>query len=151
MKQIFKNLCTAIFMLAALSCSAQQASSKKLSLFNKYPAAINCTEDQLNNLFSVDLQKEVSIKLPGNLLLEGPVVIKQNKNSKLQTVSIKLPAFNNILFSVTKRNDEKNNPVFTGYLFSNDFADGYRLIRKPDQTYQLIKIEMEKLLPTCNH
>ena len=74
-----------------------------------------------------------------------------NKNSKLQTVSIKLPAFNNILFSVTKRNDEKNNPVFTGYLFSNDFADGYRLIRKPDQTYQLIKIEMEKLLPTCNH
>lgn len=151
MKQIFNNLCTAIFMLAALSCSAQQASSKKLSLFNKYPAAINCTEDQLNNLFSVDLQKEVSIKLPGNLLLKGPVVIKQNKNSKLQTISIKLPAFNNILFSVSKRNDEKNNPVYTGYLFSNDYADGYRLIRKPDQTYQLIKIEMEKLLPTCNH
>jgi hypothetical protein len=150
MKQITTGLCIAFLMLFTANSIAQKSSSNKPFLFTDYPAVIDCTEAQLNSLFIASNDMNVSLSLPGNLTLQGEVTNRATKYNSLQTVSIKLPAFRNILFSVTKRDDEGKKPVFTAYLLNTDYADGYQLKRNAGNTYQFIKIETAKLLPTCN-
>ncbi|MBL0355802.1 MAG: hypothetical protein IPP72_02455 [Chitinophagaceae bacterium] len=125
-------------------------SFSKKSLFNNYPSVINCTEAQLSSLFNTEKGRQVNLQLPGNLNLQGTVISKADKYNNLQTVAITLPAFRNILFSVTKRYDAANKAIYVGHLFNTDYADGYELKRNTDNTYQFIKIATGTLLPTCN-
>jgi len=150
MKQVTTGLCIGFLMLFSVNSIAQKTSSGKPFLFTNYPAVIDCTEDQLNSLFTGGNDLNVNLSLPGNLTLQGEITNRAIKYNCLQTVSVKLPAFSNILFSVTKRDDAGKNPVYTAYLLNNDYADGYQLKRNRGNTYQLIKIETAKLLPTCN-
>ena len=150
MKPITNGLCMALFLLFSVHSFAQKPSSPKPFLFTAYPSVINCTEAQLNSLFDAGSGERVSLVLPGNLTLQGTITSKTTRYNSLQTVAIKLPAFRNVLFSVSKRNDAGNKPVYIGHLFNADYADGYQLKRTADNTYQFTKIETEKLLPTCN-
>lgn len=145
-KLVFAALCTFI----AFGSSAQKTSSSKPFLFNNYPAVINCTEAQLSNLFVAEKGQPVNVALPGNLTLKGTITTKLTKYNTLETVTIQLPGFHNILFSVTKRVDAANKTIYAGHLFNSNYADGYELKRKADNTYQFIKIDMEQLLPACN-
>jgi hypothetical protein len=138
------------FCLCTVKGFSQKEHSGKPLMFSNYPPIINCTEDQLNNIFSYGLGDHVNIALPANLTLSGPVTSNIVKFSNLQTVVIKLPSFNNILFALSKRLDENNKPVYVGHLFNKDYADGYELRRTNGGNYQFVKIETEKLLPTCN-
>lgn len=150
MKHFTKLVFAALFTFFAYGSIAQKPASPKPLLFNNYPAIINCTEAQLSSLFSADKGQQVNLVLPGNLNLKGTIKNKIAKYNNLQTVAMQLPAFNNILFSVTKRVDASNNTIYIGHLFNGSYADGYELKRNAGNTYQLIKIETEKLLPTCN-
>jgi hypothetical protein len=150
MKQISTGLCIVLLMLFNKNSIAQKTPTNKPSLFTDYPAVIVCTEAQLNSLFTAGNEMNVSLSLPGNLMLQGEVTNRATKYNNLQTVSVKLPAFRNILFSVTKRNVDSKKPVYTAYLLSADYADGYQLKRSADNTYQFVKIETAKLLPACN-
>ena len=150
MKHILTGLCIVGLMLTSITIIAQKNSSKKPFLFSNYPAVIDCSETQLNSLFTASNNITVSLSLAGNLTLQGEVVNRANKYNSLQTVSVKLPAFGNILFSVTKRDNEGKEPIYTAYLLNNSYADGYQLKRSADNAYQFIKIETAKLLPTCN-
>ena len=150
MKSVNISLCFAIMLLISISSIAQKPSSPKLFLFKNYPAIINCTEAQLNNLFAAARGESISLSLSNELKLQGSITSKITKYNNLQTLTIKLPGFKNILFSVTKRTDDNNKNIFVGHLFNTDYADGYQLKRNADNSYQFIKIETEKLLPTCN-
>jgi hypothetical protein len=46
--------------------------------------------------------------------------------------------------------DENNNPIYRGHLFNKDYSDGYELARSENGNYQFIKIQTERLQPTCN-
>jgi hypothetical protein len=104
----------------------------------------------LNSLFTAQQGQLVDIDLESNFKIKGPVTSNLIKYQRLQTVVIKLQAFNNILFSLSKRQDEDNNTVFVGHILNNSYADGYELKRNSSKQYQLIKIETEKLLQPCH-
>ena len=150
MKNIFKWYGFVVFALVTQTSIAQQSRAAKPALFSHFPSAITCTEDQLNNLFSTNQGQNIKLSLPGNLVLEGPVKSKINKYGKIETMTVQLPSFDNMLFSVSKSRDEDNNPVYTAHLFNNKYADGYQLKRNEKNIYQFEKIEMEKMLPACN-
>jgi hypothetical protein len=137
-------------MLASFSTQAQKKSSAKPSLFKDYPAVINCTEAQLASLFTFDNNVEVTIMFPNGLTLKGPVKWWAKKYSSLQTVSIKLTEFNNILFSVTRRYDAANNFVYVAHLFNTEYADGYELQHKEGSNYQLVKMDTDKIIQICS-
>jgi hypothetical protein len=150
MKNLSITLCTVISFLIAVTACAQQIPQQKPFLFKNHPATIELTDAQLGSLFSGKPGNKISMPLSSNLSIEGPVISNIKKYSNLQTMAIKLPAFNNILFSLSKRIDNDKSVVYAGHLFSKDFADGYELKRISSNAYQLVKIEMEKMLPTCN-
>ncbi len=150
MKRLIHSLCTVLLIIITATASAQNTSATKKYLFNNYPAVIDFTEAQLSNLFSGKQAQNTSPALSGSFSLEGPVISNITKYNSIQTVVIKLTAFSNILFCLTKRKDEDNNTIYVGHLFSRDYADGYELKRTNGKAYQLIKIETEKILPACN-
>ena len=149
-----KNLATYMFIglliLSAATVSAQQMRSGKPYLFNNFPDTINCTAKQLSNFFTVAQGQNIKVSFGNNLTLNGTVKTIFTKHNTLQTVMVKLPSFNNILFAVTKRCDEKNNIVYTAHLFDSAYADGYELKKTGNNNYQFTKILLERILPTCS-
>jgi hypothetical protein len=137
-------------MLATFSTQAQKKSSTKPSLFKDYPKVINCTEAQLASLFTFNNGVDVTIILPDGLTLKGPVKWWAKKYSNLQTISIKLTEFNNILFSVTRHYDAANNFVYVAHLFNADYADGYELKHTSGSNYQLVKMDTDKIIQICS-
>lgn len=150
MKNCTLVLCVAVCLITALNSTAQKTSSAKTFLFKNYPSVISCTEAQLAGLFTYGNDVEVSLSLPGDLTLKGPVKWWAKKYSNLQTVSVKLTDFHNILFSVTRRYDAANNFIYIGHLYAPDFADGYELKRTSGSNYQFVKIETDRILQLCS-
>jgi hypothetical protein len=154
-----KNLATTtlivLLTLSAITTFAQQASANrsspgKPSLFSQFPDVINCTASQLNSFFESRQGQNVNVSFNNILTLAGAVKSNLSKYSNLQTVVIQLPAFNDILFSISKRTDQQNNIIYVGHLFNNAYTDGYELKRIDQENYQLTKISMDKILPTCS-
>lgn len=135
--------------MAATATQAQKRATKNF-LFKEYPSVINCTEAQLAGLFVPGNESEASLSLDGGLDLKGPVKWWAKKYSNLQTVSVKLTAFHNILFSVSRRYDAANNFTYVGHLYGPDFADGYELKKTGGNSYQFVKIETDRILQLCS-
>lgn len=155
MKKLTTTTLFVLFTFLAVTSFAQQSTANKSSpvkpfLFNKFPAVINCTVAQLNSFFVAKQGENVQVCFNNTLTLSGSVKSNLVKYSNLHTVIVKLPAFNNISFSLSKRKNEHNKIVYAGHLFDSAFADGYELKKEVDGNYQLIKISMEKILPTCS-
>jgi hypothetical protein len=151
MKSLLCNVCIAVCLLVSVSSFAQQSTEKNSFLFNKYPAIITCTETQLNSLFDTPKGGVISLSLQGGLKLNGPVLYKSSKYNNLETMGIMLPEFNHMMFSVSKRLDINNKPVYAGHLICHGFADSYELKHNKDNSYQFIKVVTEQALPKCNH
>ncbi|MFZ4056851.1 MAG: hypothetical protein ACOYKE_01880 [Ferruginibacter sp.] len=148
-----KNLTTIMCLVltfTTVTSIAQSNSASRPSLFANYPSIIQCTEAQLSSLFNANVGQQVNASFAA-LNLSGPITSKEQRYSNLQIMVVKLPAFNNVLFSVSKRLDENNLPVYVGHILDNKYQDGYNLKRNNDGTYQFEKVEMGKIQPDCLH
>ncbi len=150
MKHCTKLVLTALCMLTAIAGNGQKPTSSKPTLFDKYPATIACSATQLDNLFNALPGDMVKMELPAHLVLEGMLLKKQRRYNTIETISVQLPAFNKILFSVTRRFLPDHSVLYTAHLFNGEYADGYELKRLAGNTYQFVKIETGNLLPLCN-
>ncbi len=155
MKNLATTALTVLLTFTAVTSFAQQrpenrSSPAKPYLFSQYPKAINCTASQLNSFFSSRQGEKVNVSFDNTINLGGNIISNISKYSNLQTVVVKLSQFNNISFTLSKIIDEDNQLVYAGHLFNPAYADGYELKKMDRENYQFIKIEMEKILPTCN-
>lgn len=150
MKTVATIFITELFSLFFLTGTAQVTTNNKPLLFSNFPDIINCTATQLNSFFEGAQGQNVKVAFNDKIIIAGNVKSNIVKYSNLQTVTIKLPAFNNILFTLSKRSDEHENITYVGHLFDYAFADGYELKQIDNLNYKLIKISMEKALPACN-
>jgi len=85
----------------------------------------------------------------GQLDISGTIISSSAKFSNLYSITVKLSAFNDAIFSISKRIDENNMPVFRGHIFHTNSSDGYELKRNADDTYEFVKINVANILPTC--
>lgn len=155
MKHFATTTLMVLLTLTAVTSFAQQHMESrtlpvKPALFSKFPDVINCTAAQLNNFFNSRQGENVNVSLNNTLTLGGSIKSNISKYSNLQTVVVKLPLFNNILFTLSKRTDQQNNIVYVGHLFDPAYADGYELKKISQENYQFIKIAMDQVLPTCS-
>lgn len=149
-----KHLAT--FLLILLSCItiasiAQNNQSSKAPLFKTMPKTIHCSSTDLDKFFKIPKgQQKVKESISGELDITGDVISNVAKLSNLFSMTVKLPGYNDAIFSISKRIDEKNNPVFTGHIFQQNSSDGYELKKnEADGTYEFIKIDIDDILPTC--
>jgi hypothetical protein len=119
-------------------------------LFASYPGSIKCKEAELNDIFKSLSGQNINVLLSGTPMFSGVVVSNIAKHSNLQYIAIKLPGLNNATLSLTKRIDEKNNTVYIGHIINPKNSDAYELKHLADGSYQFIKTDLEKVLPTCS-
>jgi hypothetical protein len=137
-------------VLSSIQMQAQKTSSAKVYLFKNYPSVINCTEAQLAGLFEYGSNAEVNLTLTNDFTLKGPVKWWAKKYSNLQTISLKLTNFQNIVFAVSRRYDAADNFTYVGHLYSSEFADGYELKKTGSTSYQFVKIATDRILQLCS-
>ena len=149
-----KNLTAAVWILlltlSAVTGFSQNRKSVTPSLFDGYPAIINCTEAQLSSLFIATKGQNINLALPGNFMIAGPVASNLVKYSNLQTVNIKLASFDNTLFSLSRQTDKNKFKTYAGRILNPLYADGFELKRNAEGNYQLIKIDVQKIVVNCN-
>lgn len=150
MKRLTTTMCMVLLTLFAVTSYSQNKRAGKPFLFANFPTTINCTEAQLSSLFTVAKGQNISVSLDNDFTLSGPVTSNLVKYSNLQTIIIKLPAFKNTLFSLSKQTDQANNNTYAGRILNPLYADGFELKRNAEGNYQLIKIDLEKILVNCN-
>jgi hypothetical protein len=149
MKNLASIMCL-VLTFSTVTSFAQSNSASRPSLFANYPAIIQCTEAQLSNLFNANVGQQVNASFAA-LNLAGPITSKEQRYSNLLIMVVKLPAFNNVLFSISRRLDENNLPVYVGHILDNKYQDGYNLKRSSNGTYQFEKVDMGKVQPDCLH
>jgi len=140
-----------LLTLYAATSYSQTKRNSKTPLFENFPTTIKCTEPQLSSMFTAAKGQRVNLSLGDNLSLSGPVLSNQLKYSNLQTIVIKLPAFKDALFSLSKQTDAQHNINYVGRIMNPQYTDGYELIRNADGNYQLTKIDLEKIFVECTH
>jgi hypothetical protein len=124
--------------------------TKATPLFVNYPGTINCKEAELGTIFKSLSGQNIDVMLSGTPVFSGVVISNIAKHSNLQYIAIKLPGLNNATLSLTKRIDEKNNTVYIGHIINTKNSDAYELKHMADGTYQFVKTDLEKILPTCS-
>ncbi len=150
MKHCVRIVLTAALLLTIAFAKAQTPVSSSKTLFHQYPEVISCTAAQLEKLFSAEKNGRVRLDLPG-MPLEGTLTHRFSRYNQLETIGIQLPAFDQILLSVTRRYDADRQPVYAAQLLSSRYADGYLLNRQKDGSYRFSKISSQELMPVCSH
>ena len=150
MKSLTTIMCMVLLSLSAVTSYSQTNRSGKAALFTSFPTSINCSESQLSSMFAASKGQSINLSLGNNLSLSGAVTSKLTKYSNLQTIVVKLPAFKDALFSLSKQIDQNNNIHYVGRIMNPKYADGFELKRTADGNYQLIKIDLEKILVDCS-
>ncbi len=148
MKTFTTTLCLVLLTLMAVTSNAQSKRSGPPLLFANLPATIDFTETQLAELFRLSEGKTFNFPVAENVVLNGAVASNLIKYSNLQTLVIKLPAYQNSLFSLSKQS-EQNKISYVGRIFNPAFADGYELKSAGNGTYYLVKISTINTLTDC--
>lgn len=150
MKQFASAILLLLFSLTAADSFSQQATSQKPKLFAAYPDVIPCNVNEIARVFNIAQGQQANIALAGNFAFGGTVTSNEVKYSTLQSAVIKSPFFSNAILHISKRTKSDNSIIYTGRILHEAFADGYELRMDARGNYQLIKVELEKVMPTCD-
>ncbi|MES2429808.1 MAG: hypothetical protein V4556_02660 [Bacteroidota bacterium] len=148
---LLKIACALLFLFLTVAGFAQKTNNiVKQPLFSKFPSTINCTVAELSKFFAVAQGQSANVSFDNTFKANGVIASNVVKYNNLHSLAIKLPEFNNAIFALSKRIDENNNVIYTGRIINQLSADAYELKKIDDTKYQLIKINLETILPTCD-
>lgn len=134
----------------SVTINAQNNSNKKPAVFSSFSTIINCSKAELNNTFTATANKNIRLSFSDNFLFSGTVISNTVKYTNLQTVLIKLPAYGDAIFSLSKITKKDNSVSYTGRIISPKYADGYELKKDAGNNYQFVKIEINNILKDCS-
>jgi hypothetical protein len=146
----YPNLIGLLFTLFTVTTNAQSSTGLKPKIFASFPATVLCSEQELSKAFSTAVDQNISLSFSNNLLLNGTVTGNIVKYSNLQSVTIKLPEFDNVIFSISKITNGDKSITYVGRIINKKYADGYELKKDASNTYQFVKFETDKLIPDCS-
>jgi hypothetical protein len=150
MKNFVPGALALLFCLVCETGFSQNPGVTKPKQFTDYPDVIDCPVTELDRIFTSTPGDNISLTFSRSFSFSGPVVSNAARYSNLQTANIKSPFFNNSLFNISRRIDAANNVVYVGRIINRDFFDGYELKRNESGNYQLVKIETDKVIQSCN-
>ncbi len=140
-----------LFTLITVTATAQSNVAIKSKVFDNFPSIVQCSNAELNQIFVSVKGKQVAASFSNTLKFSGDVISNTIKYNKLHSITMKLPAYNNAIFSLTRRLDENNQMIYVGHIFNQNSSDGYQLKRSKNNTYQFEKIKLEEILTDCAH
>ncbi len=138
-------MCT-LFTTVGFSQSHPAAKPKQ---FDNFPRVINCSAAELSKAFATTAGQNINLSFSDNFSFSGNVLDNTVKYSNLQSVVLKLGAFNNSVFSLSKRTEADNSITYVGRIINKNYFDGYELKKDASGNYQLIKIETDRVIQDC--
>lgn len=148
MKSLSLVLCC--LSICCVHAFAQKLPAGKPAIFTQLPAVIPVHATEFTTLFNSQQGDAVHQKLGNQFPVDGVVTTRTFKFNQLHTVGIRLPQYHNLLLVLNKRLLADNSWLFSGRIISPEFSDSYELKHIKGDDYQLIRMETEQRLPTCN-
>jgi len=149
MNRLAPYACALLCTLFATSGFSQGPGATKPKQFDNYPQIINCSAAELNRAFATTAGQSINLSFSDNFSFAGNVTDNAFKYSNLQSVVLKSAAFNNSIFSLSKRTEADNSITYVGRIINTNYFDGYELKKNASGNYQLIKIETDKVIQEC--
>ena len=144
----------ALLLLLLLSVVAipgfSQTIPAKPSQFNAFPTVINCSETELGKVFNSSAGQVINLSFSDNFTFSGTVTSNISKYSNLQTAVITSPGYSNTIFSVSKITNPDGSIGYLGRIINKNYFDGFELKQDRSGTYQLVKIETDRVIQDCS-
>lgn len=116
-------------LLSVVTVNAQNNSGAKPLLFASYPNRISCAEQELSKAFSTAVDQPVNFSFSDHFSFNGIVTVSIVKYSNLQSVTIKSPEMNDMIFAISKIINNDKSITYVGHIINKNYADGYELKR----------------------
>lgn len=138
-----------LLLLITLTGFSQNNSSKPKQ-FSAFPDVISCTETALAGIFNAQAGQFVSLNFSDNFIFSGTVTSNIVKYANLQTAVVASPDYANTIFSVSKIINEDGSTAYLGRIINKNYFDGFELKQHVAGTYQLVKMETDRVIPDCS-
>ena len=150
MKRLAPYACALLCTLFATTGFSQSPGPVKPKQFDNFPRVINCSSAELGRAFATTAGQTINLSFSDNFSFSGNVLDNTVKYSNLQSVVLKSAAFNNSIFSLSKRTNPDNSITYVGRIINRNYFDGYELRKDASGNYQLIKIETDRVIQDCS-
>jgi len=127
-----------------------QSNGSKPKQFSAFPDVINCSETELSRIFNSPAGQFVSLSFSDNFIFSGKITSNIVKYANLQTAVVMSPDYSNTIFSVSKIINTDGSTSYLGRIVNKNYFDGFELKKQVTGTYQLVKMETDRVIPDCN-
>ncbi|MBK8609984.1 MAG: hypothetical protein IPL84_08550 [Chitinophagaceae bacterium] len=136
-----------------LTCVAFTGFSQntKPKQFDNFPATIQCSEPELAKVFDTPAGQNIQLVFSNNFIFQGSVKSNLAKYDNLQSAIVISPDYPNTIFSVSRITNADRSTSYVGRILNRSFFDGFELKRNTSGSYELLKIETDRLVPDCAH
>ncbi len=135
------------------SCTAMtgfsQNTNQKPRQFNSFPAIVHCNQQELTKVFNTTQGQPISLSFSDNFNFSGTVTSNLVKYANLQTAIVVSPDFSNTIFSVSKITNNDGSISYSGRIINKNYFDGFELKKNTTGEYQLVKMEIDRVMPDC--
>ena len=138
-----------VLFLCLVANGYSQSNSIKPKQFNSFPSTINCSEKELEKVFNAVPGQSINLSFSSNFTFSGIVKNNVAKYSNLRSAVITSPDYANTIFSISKITRADGTLSYVGHIINKNYFDGYELKRNSTGDYQLIKVEMDRVIPDC--
>lgn len=139
-----------LFLSLIVMTGFGQINTQKPKQFSSFPEVMSCSEQELSKVFTTSPGQTISISFSDNFTFSGTVKSNITKYANLQSAVIVSPDFSNTIFNVSKITKEDGSIGYVGHIINKSFFDGFNLKKNAAGTYQLKKIESDRVIQDCN-
>jgi hypothetical protein len=115
------------------------------TMFAAVPARVSYPSTELNKIFSLHINDDVSIRLNDQFVFTGTIIDKVERKSGTVSLNIRSVNYPGALFTVSSVNIPGEKTVFTGRILHPGYGDVLELIQENDQ-YYLRKKNQNKMM-----
>lgn len=126
-----------------------QNNNPKPKQFSNFPEIVNCSEQELSKVFTTTPGQAISLSFSNNFTFAGTVTSNLTKYANLQSAVIVSPDYSNTVFGVSKIINPDGSVSYVGRIINKNYFDGFELKKNPSGSYQLKKIETDRVIPDC--
>lgn len=137
-------------LLTFIAMTGFSQNSSKPKQFHNFPAAINCSEQELAKVFTTGSGQPINLSFSDNFTFSGSVTSNIVKYANLQTAVIVSPAYSNTIFSVSKITLNDGSITYLGRIINKKYFDGFELKKNASGNYQLVKVETDQVIQDCS-
>ncbi len=127
-----------------------QTNNPKPKQFSDFPEIITCSEAELSKVFTTSPGQNISLTFSNNFTFTGSIKSNLARYTNLQSAVIVSPDYSNTIFSVSKISNDDGTTSYVGRIINKNYFDGFELKKNASGTYQLKKVETDRVIQDCN-